>query len=278
MPVEELFSQLLEMPGVLARRNEPMARHTPLRVGGRAAIWAVVEDLPAVQGVLKATRAEKVRWRVHWPMEDCIVRESGYQGLILRPGRGFEGAGRRDSGRVWLRAASPWSALTPLTRLTLTRWPGTLGGLFAAGEQSRLKGVGLTMRWLKGRREIERRVDPGEEIPSLKPSEILIEVELDEELPRRVRLRPPPGPGRLFAEPKGGDVGELLLRAGVCGARLRGWQFSDVEPGTVVHLQRDENGQDSKDVLLLARGVAERVKRARGVSLDMRIPIFGVRS
>ena len=274
MGLAELHARLAELPGVSVRAAEPMSAHTPLRAGGPAALWALAEDPDALRAALTAARAEKVRWRVHWPMEDCIVRDAGFNGLIVRPGVGFEGAGRRAPGRVWIGPAAPWAALTPLTRLTLTRWPGTVGGLFAAGQQDRLRGLGLTLRWIKGRREVEHRVEPGEAPPALKPSEILTAVEIDEEMPRRRRLRPPPGPGQLFSEPGEGDVGELLLRANVCGARLRDWQFTLAQPGAIVHTGRGS----TRDAMLLARGVVERVQRARGVELSLRIPVFGERS
>lgn len=274
MPLAELQEQLRAIPGVGVRAQEPMARHTPLRVGGPATLWAQVEDVEALQAVLKAARAEKVRWRLHWPLEDCLVRDAGFDGLIIRPGAGFEGAGRRTAGRVWLRAATPWAALTPLTLLTLTRWPGTVGGLFATGQQERLLGLGMTLRYLKGGREVEHRIEPEEAPPALKPTEILTELELDEEMPRRRRLRPPLGPGHIFAEPRGVDVGELLLRANVCGARLRDWQFTSALPGAIVHTGSGE----CRDAMLLARGVGERVQRARGIELGLRIPVFGERS
>ncbi|MFT4977971.1 MAG: UDP-N-acetylmuramate dehydrogenase [Myxococcota bacterium] len=274
MPLEELHAALAQTSGVSVRAGELLSGHTPLRVGGPADLWAEVEDAEALNEVLRLARKSKVSWRVHWPLEDCLVRDAGFRGLIIRPGVGFEGAGRRGEGRVWLGAASPWAALTPLTLLTLTRWPGTVGGLFAAGEQDRLKGLGLTLRWQKGRRGIVHQVAPGEDVPSLKPTEILTELELDEEMPKRRRLKPPPGPGRIFSTPKSTDAGELLLRAGVCGARLRDWRLTPAEPGTVVH-----TGTGScRDIMLLVRGVTERVQRARGVKLSLRIPVFGERT
>lgn len=273
MVPDELTAALAQLPGVIVRTDEPMAAHTPLRVGGPTGAFVVVEDPQAMQAVLKLARQHKIRWRLHWPLEDCIVRDAGFKGLIIRPGHGYEGAGRRGPGRVWIGAASPWAALTPLTLLTLTRWPGTVGGLFALGEQDRLKGLGMTLRWQKGRRNIEHVVAPGEDVPALKPTEILTELELDEEMPKRRRLKPPPGPGRIFSGPKDTDAGELLLRAGVCGARLRDWRLTTAEPGTVIHTGTG----NCKDMMLLVRGVTERVQRARGVKISLRVPVIGER-
>ena len=273
MPTDALHQELLRIDGVFPRRDESMAAHTPLRVGGPTKLWAVVEDVAALQSALTAARRHKVRWLLHWPLEDYIIRDAGFHGLIIRPGAGFERVGARD-GALHLGAASLWSALAPITALPVARWPGSVGGLFSQGEQGRLKGLGLTLRWLKGRRIIEHRVDPGADIPALKPSEIPLDVRLDAEFSRRHRLRPPPRTGQLFTAPRGAAVADLLRRSGLCGARLRSWRLSDVEPGTVVQIGRGT----CRDVELLARGVVERVQRTRGVELSFRIPVIGVRS
>ena len=98
MPTDSLLTRLAATPGVSARSGEPLSAHTPLRVGGPAAVWAVVQDVDALRNTLTAARAEKVRWRVLWPMEDLIFRDAGFNGLIIRPGRGFEGVRRLESG------------------------------------------------------------------------------------------------------------------------------------------------------------------------------------
>lgn len=270
----ELHQALIDLPGVHVRVQEPMAAHTPLRVGGPVWLWAIVSDYTALYAVQRQAKRHKVRWRLNWPMERCIVRDAGFHGVIIRPGRDFEGAGRRQPGRVWLGAASPWAALTPVTRLTLSSWPGTPGGLFAAGDQDCLRGLGLTMRWMRGQKQHEHRIEPGDEIPALKPTEVLLDVELDEEQPTRRRLKPPPSPGHIFEASGRTDPGELILRAGVCGSRLRDWRMTPEEPGTIVNT----GSGNCHDLLMLVRGISERVKRTRGTTLNTRIPVFGERS
>ena len=273
MPADVLLTRLQALDGVSVRHGEPLSAHTPLRVGGPATLWAVVHDVAALRATLTAARGEKVRWRVLWPMEDLIFRDAGFNGLIIRPGRGFEGIGLLEAG-VHIGAASPWAALSGLVKLPITQWSGTVGGLFAQGEQARLSGLGLTVKYLKGRRLLEIRVEPGSPIPPLKPSEVPIGLLLDPTMPRRKRLHPPPRPGQLFSAPRGLSPGDQLVRTGLVGTRLRDWRLSTAEPGCVVQI-----GQGTcKDVELLARGVAERVQRARGVELSLRIPVIGARS
>jgi UDP-N-acetylmuramate dehydrogenase len=273
MASDALLQQLAAIPGVSTRAGEPLSAHTPLRVGGPAQIWAIVADPEALKETLSAARAEKIRWRVLWPLEDLIFRDAGYNGLIIRPGRGFEGVSRLESGAL-IGAGTPWAALSGLVELPITRWSGTVGGLFSQGEQGRLTGLGLTLSYLKGRRLVEVRSEPGEAPPALKPSEIPISLRNDPTHPGRRRLRPPPRPGQLFAAPRGTSPGEQLLRTGLTGTRLRDWRLSETEPGSVVQIGHGT----CRDVELLARGVVERVQRARGVELSLRIPVIGARS
>ncbi|MDG1481961.1 MAG: hypothetical protein P8R54_20385 [Myxococcota bacterium] len=273
MPGDALIRRLAALSGVSVRSQEPLSGHTPLRVGGPARVWAVVRDIDALKNTLTASRAEKTRWRVVWPMEDVIFRDAGYNGLIIRPGRGFEGVAALESG-ARIGAASPWAALSSLLKLPITRWSGTVGALFAQDEQARLTGLGVTLRYLKGRRIIEVRSEPGEGLPALKPSEIPISLSIDPTLTTRRRITAPPRPGQLFTAPRGTNPGEQLVQTGLTGTRLRDWRLSETEPGCVVQIGHGT----CRDVELLAKGVVERVQRARGVELSLRIPVIGARS
>ncbi|MFT5686184.1 MAG: hypothetical protein ACI8RZ_007140, partial [Myxococcota bacterium] len=165
-------------------------------------------------------------------------------------------------------------ALSSVLELPITRWSGTVGALFSQGEQDRLTNLGVTLSYLKGRRIIEVRSEPGKALPALKPSEIPVSLCIDPLLTTRRRIHAPPRPGQLFAAPRGTNPGEQLVRTGLTGTRLRDWRLSETEPGCVVQIGRGT----CRDVELLAKGVVDRVQRARGVELSLRIPVIGARS
>ena len=79
--------------------------------------------------------------------------------------------------------------------------------------------------------------------------------------------------GTLFRFPKRTEPAELLRSSGLSGTRLREWKLTPLSPGMVVHLGRG----NCSDVLLLAKGLQQRVKRQLGVSLELRPPIIGTR-
>ena len=90
MNIDQLRTRLQDIQGISLRTKEPIHRHTPLRVGGPAAIWAWVANEKALLLCLKAARKHKVRWRIHWPFGDWLVRDGGYKGLIIRLTGDFE--------------------------------------------------------------------------------------------------------------------------------------------------------------------------------------------
>lgn len=278
MMIDALLEDLKPISGATVRAGEAMARHTPLRVGGPAEIWASVDDLEALSAVLSASRRHKVPWRICWPLGDWLVRDGGVRGLVVRLGAGFEGV-RVEDGLVWLGAAALWSQLggRPMTEAldAVSRFPGSVGGLLSEGDAGQLGGLVRRIRLLRGRRIEEITLEPGEDLPVIPGTAVILEVALATEQThikgrRKPRLPEPPPPAALFNATDELPVAAMLARAGVGNARLRSWRLSAT--GTVIQL----GGGTCKDVLLLASGLADRVQRERGVELKTRLSVVGV--
>ena len=280
MSVEKAVEAVRQIPGATVRTSEMMSRHTPLRIGGASDLWIHVDDLPALKAVLSQIRKLKLPWRIHWPFEDWLVQEEGLDGATIRPGFGFEWC-KHDQGHVRIGPACPWAALAGLGGgwwNALSHWPGTPGGLFAAGEEVWIAGICARVKWLKGRQIMDIEVQPGESPPSMPSGAILLEVELRPGLQtvREGRLHPPHA-GTLFRDPPGPSLdrsaGVALKNSGLLGTRLKNWRLSEIEPGTIIHTE--EGG--SKELLMLLSGLRERVKKSRGAPLETRIPVLGRR-
>ena len=161
--IEDLVETLGGLDGVRVREREPFARHTPLRVGGPAEVWALVDDVPSLFRALSAARKSGTRWRLHWPLQDWLVRDGGMRGLVVRPGAGFERVSITDT-EVVLGAATPFAALSGLGEgfwSPLADWPGTPGGLLHDGCGDWLAGVCSRVQWAIGRRVIDTVLDSG---------------------------------------------------------------------------------------------------------------------
>ena len=102
--------QLLEsVPEIVVRQEEPMARHTLLRVGGQAEAWLVVESQEALEKT--ATLAKQHGVKTHF-FEDSnvLVRDGGLSGVWIRMGDVASGVSIED-GLVNVGAQYPAAAL-----------------------------------------------------------------------------------------------------------------------------------------------------------------------
>lgn len=279
MHAEELHQALLAIEGLRVRPGEPMARHTPLRVGGAADLWAVAEDLGALRKALQAARKLKVRWRLHWPFQDWVVRDGRLPGLTVRPGAGFEGIEQHED-RLVLGAATPWAALSGLGSGwwgALAAWPGCPGSTFSEGEGDRLAGMIEEITYFRGRGLVTVPAADDGTVPTLPRTAILVSVVLrpgflvfdGEDGPQ------PPRAGRLFADPEVAGrtrpAARLLSEAEFTGTRLRSWQLSTEEPGLVVNL----GGGTARDLSLLVQAVSARMEKFNGIKLATCLPVLG---
>lgn len=279
MPADELHQALLAIDDLRLRPGEPLAHHLPLRVGGSADLWAVADTLPALRKALKAARAHKVKWRLHWPFQDWVVRDARLSGLTVRPGAGFEGL-ERSGEHLILGAATPWAALAGLGQgwwSELASWPGCPGATLTSGHGDRLLGMLKELSYFRGRGVSTVEIDSHNGVPSLPRTAVLLSVTLQKGLllydgdgdPR------PPAAGQLFADPEvAGRVrsaGKLLVDADIAGTRLRSWQLAREAPGTVVNL----GGGTARDLHLLGLAVSARMEKFNGIKLTTRIPVKG---
>ncbi len=274
MPIEELIAELQGKPGVLMRPEEPMANHTPLRVGGPVELWVEVSDPTALDEFLQQTRRVGGKWRIHWPFSDWLVRDGGLRGTVLRLGTRFESI-HVSEDVVELGSAALWSAL-PHQLVgglwdAMREWPGSVGGLFEQGDPTQLAGLCTQISVVRGGRNITISWNEGEPPPRLGDTTVLTSITLRRVSAARSWLNAPHPAGTLFSEVDNTNVAKELRKAGVLGTRLRRWRLSMTAPGTVVHL----GGGSFNDLQMLVKGIRMRVEKTRGVSLQTRIPVLG---
>ena len=79
MSLSALVSALEGVPGLALRAQEPMSRHTDLRVGGPADLWVVAESKDALEAVAREGKSQGVK--LHFFQEThVLVRDGGLDG------------------------------------------------------------------------------------------------------------------------------------------------------------------------------------------------------
>lgn len=295
-----LRGRLRELFGARVRFDEPLARHTSLRVGGAADAWVEAETEEELRRLLSLCAAHGAPFLAVGGGTNLLVRDGGFRGVAARLAGGlaetrFDGREAVSGGGAWLQALVEGALRRGLGGLErLAGIPGTVGGavrmnagaggaaigdrvawarlLDPSGAVRRLRGtaMGFVYRGCVAAREAVV-VEVGLALVSGDPSVLAAEAEA------RVRSRAAclpeePSAGCVFRNPPGGPPAGLLIeRLGLKGAR---------EGGAAVHARHanvivNRGSATAADVLSLMRLIEERVREATGTVLVPEVVVEG---
>jgi len=281
------------------RFDEPMARHTTLRIGGPVDAWVAPSTIAAVQRVRSLCAMQ------HWPCRavgagsNLLVRDGGIRGVLLASDLlrrlAFDGESVTVEAGV-----STGKLLSEATRRGLGGVeflggvPGSVGGglMMNAGTYlGEFKDVTRLVRSVDaGGRLIERDgaacgfVYRGSAIPV---DEMVVEGEL--RLPPRARAeieeavralrerrrqREPhglPNAGSIFKNPVGDFAGRLIEQCGLKGRRVGDAEVSPAHANWIVN----RGAARARDVLALVDEVRRSVRERFGVELELEVKVVG---
>lgn len=281
------------------RRNEPMSKHTSLRVGGPADLFykpASVEDLAVFLQSLDADTP------VFWfgLGSNLLVRDGGLRGAVIATAGIFKDIERQDDDSVVAGASLP---CTLLARQCI-RWglgpseffagiPGTVGGALAmnAGAHG-----GETWERVRSVRTIDRagtvRVRTGDDysigyrsvqgpadewfiegtfvfdsgvVPSMEAMKAMLD--------KRKETQPLglPSCGSVFRNPTGDHSARLIEACGLKGYRVGGAEVSDKHANFIIN--RDD--ATAADIEAVITHVRNTVREQHGIELICEVRIVG---
>lgn len=292
-------------PGVRVRRDEPLARHTSMRVGGPADLFCEVESEQALAALVRAARAAHLPVFLLGGGTNLIVGDRGVRGVTVKLGRSFartEWVAEDGSGAAVIAGAA-----ANFKRVVLEisergyrgvefgeGIPGTIGGgvrmnagafggeiadvtvairgVNAAGELVRIPRaqLGFAYRRLDLPRgfavtALEMRVERGE------PEAIARAIA--EAKRKRGRHQPlgQPNAGSIFKNPSGDFAGRLIELCALKGLRVGAAQVSPQHANFIVNT----GGATASEVRDLMREVRDTVWRRRGVWLEPEVRLVG---
>lgn len=282
------------------RFDEPMWRHTTLRVGGPADAWVEPLDVQDLAALLDQCHQAGYAWRVIGGGSNLLCLDGGVRGIVIstrrldRIERLADGTLRSEGGvsTARLLAATLRMELSGLEFLAGV--PGTVGGGIAMNAGTYLgefKDVTIEVATMSRSGEIVRKPPAdcgfGYRTSAILRDEIVIsgtfalrprpraDMERDiEELRARRRAREPrglPNAGSFFKNPPGDYAGRLIEHAGLKGRRVGGAQISEAHANWFVNT----GGAKGSDFLTLAALARQEVKRCHGVDLELEIKVLG---
>jgi UDP-N-acetylmuramate dehydrogenase len=299
-----LGTEIQRRIGIKTSRNEPLARFTTMRVGGRADLFAEVHNLFELRGIVRFARARGVPIFILGRGSDLVISDEGIGGLVvLSRAQGHRVEGTRltaESGMPMARVATI-SREAGLSGLEFgLAIPGTVGGAVWAnagahdsdvaavlaeasvmardGSESTLDGAALGLAY----RESVLKADPAGqptvvtwasfELRPAEPAEIA--ARLDEIRRWRQQHQPLgiPSAGSVFRNPSPDvSAGRLIDELGLKGHRVGGAVVSEKHANFIVN---DARGT-AADVRRLGEEVRATVLRERGVELRFEIVFAG---
>lgn len=285
--------------------DEPMARHTTLRIGGPVDAWAAPGSLAALERLRAACAARGITSRAFGSGSNLLVRDGGVRGcaISLKLLNDVRVERRLDDGGalLWLDAgASTGKVLSFATREGLGGVeflggvPGTVGGgmIMNAGTYlGEFKDVTTEVHAVdeSGVRVVRDNAGCGfryrhSDIPAadvvtgarlmLRPRPRGEIEEAVRELRDRRKAREPhgvPNAGSTFKNPPNDYAGRLIEACGLKGRRVGGAEVSPVHANWLVNA----DGASAKDFLELAEIVRAAVVERFGIRLELEVKVVG---
>jgi UDP-N-acetylmuramate dehydrogenase len=126
---------LKNIKGIHCHRNQPLSRYTSMQVGGAASFIVEPEDKKILMRLLTCLREEMIPWYLLGGGTNTIFDEEGFQGVVIKLGKGFRFVLQKPPFHLQVGTATPLSlVLEKSLDLGLAGLefclgiPGTLGG------------------------------------------------------------------------------------------------------------------------------------------------------
>lgn len=287
------------------RFDEPMARHTTLRIGGPVDAWVAPKSLAALQRVRRLCHERQIPSRAYGSGSNLLVRDGGIRGVaialkhlatveLLEPPSALGENMRIEAGATTGRVLSIATRADRGGVEFLGGVPGTVGGGLVMNAGTYLgEWKDVTVRvWsvdALGERIERAAADCGfaYRTSTLPADEVVVEatvrlparpradIEADVRTLRdRRKAREPhgvPNNGSTFKNPPGDFAGRLIESCGLKGRRVGGAEVSPVHANWLVNA----DGATAADLLRLIALVREEVMKHHNVQLELEVKVVG---
>lgn len=276
-----------------------MSRHTSLKVGGPADIFAVPADLDDLLLLVNSLKERGISYMAKGGGYNLLVRDGGIRGAVISLER-LNRIEQLDAGRIRAWAGAENLAVVRFAQNLglggisfIAGIPGTIGGavrMNAGAYGSGLLERAASLTLLRGGQVAEFAISEiafGYRHLELQPGDIVLAVELaleacdpavveaevrkDFELRRTKHAVGHPSAGSFFKNPKGEIVWRLIDAAGMRGATVGGAHVSEVHSNFLVN----QGGATAADFLALAAQVKAAVQQTCGILIEEEVRIVG---
>mgnify|MGYP004526983273 FL=1 len=303
MSFDDIRKELGErIPGVCIEENVPMAQYTSFRAGGKARMMVIPADAEQLSAVLGVLSGSGVQYMVLGNGTNILVKDSGYDGVIVKIGSGFDYVRQEGCRLVCGSGTRMFVAAKAALEGGLSGFefasgiPGFTGGavfMNAGAYGGEMKDILRRAKIVSkdGSREFYMTADElemGYRHTKLHDTgDIVTEVEFVLEEGNRTQIKAKmtelmekrnskqpvnfPSAGSFFKRPEGYFAGKLIQDAGLKGLSVGGAQVSELHSGFIIN----RGGATATDILQLMEMIQARVFDEFGVRLETEVRIIG---
>ena len=302
--MEEIYQDLIKfLPKENILKQEPMQKHTSIKIGGKADIFIKIETVEQLKHTLKIMKEKKYPFYVIGNGSNLLVKDGGIRGAVLKIEiKGIKIEEKENDVIIKAGAGIP---LIQLSQLALEKSvtglefacgiPGTLGGAIAmnAGaygcemkdivyssdymdDKGNIKTISNKEHEFEYRKSIFMQ-NEGIIISSIlklqKGTETEIKEKMEENKKARIEKQPidMPSAGSTFKRGTDFITAKLIDECGLKGYQIGGAKVSEKHAGFLINI----GNATAEDMLELITYVKEQVKEKFGKTIELEIKIIG---
>ncbi len=301
--MRELKKLLSSVKGEI-RYGEPMKNYTSFKIGGVADIMVFPQDLHDLSNILKIAEEERISVFILGKGTNILVKDSGVRGIVVNLQR-FDKimvVSEEDNDETLLFAEAGVSLLRLLNFAATHNLsglefasgiPGSVGGAIfmnAGSFDGEIKDVIKSVRMMKMDGEVIE-IDRNDIKFSYRntrlPKGIILggafglhrgnNKKIKDKMKRLMEIRKgtqpvgAPSAGSIFKNPEGIAAGEVIELVGLKGFRIGDAEVSMKHANFIVN----KGKALAKDVLSLINIVREKVKKEKGINLELEVKVVG---
>ena len=295
MPDYSILDAALQAANIKYKTDEPMRLHTTFKIGGPADRFIQIENIAALQQVLRALKASGVPYLLLGNGSNMLVPDEGLRGAVLTLEGELKQIARTEDGKILCGSGATLAALCNFARSHVLTglefaWgiPGEVGGalymnagayggemkqvvsrVFYVDEDGRTgvyAGEALAFGYRKSVFMGTKKVITKAEFVLQPGVETEITATMDDLMQRRKEKQPVelPSAGSVFKRPEGHFAGALIEQCGLKGYRIGGACVSEKHAGFIVNVDHAA----CADVEALIGYIQDEVLRKFGVELE----------
>jgi UDP-N-acetylmuramate dehydrogenase len=300
--VEQIIKELQTLNIGSVKENEPLARHTTIKIGGPADLFIEPTSGENLQKVLDVLRKHKLKWQAIGKGSNLLVSDKGIEGAVIKLGQGLDhlyldGTEITVGGGHSLISLATLISKKGITGLEFASGiPGSVGGAVFMNAGAHGSDISKILKrahilfddgalvWLSNEEmEFSYRtsilqnkrhgvvVEVTFQLSSGDREKIVADMQKNKDYRKVTQPWNFPCAGSVFRNPLPNYAGKLIEEAGLKGYSLGGAKISEMHGNFIVNT----GNATAQDVLDLIKHVEETIFNLKGIKMMTEVEIIG---